>query len=166
MNIASLNLLEGNKIDRVLIIDFDAHRGKGTENLVRKNKQVAQLSTEVGFLGSKITKTERSERILLGPIINEKSYLGMFKKRTEKFAKEFEPDLIGVCAGFDLHKHWKNRMLSPQFGGLTDASYKKIGEHLNQLAKKHTDGCIFSILEGGYHPSLHETIDAYISGFE
>ena len=60
-------------------------------------------------------------------------------------AEAFKPDMIFISAGFDSRK---DDLLG--CFNVTDAAYVELTEMLMQLADKHCDGRIVSLLEGGY----------------
>ncbi len=68
-----------------------------------------------------------------------------FKNRLLPAAKQFQPDLILISAGFD------SRVNDPlgQFL-LTDNTFRELTGMMTDLAAEYCDGRLVSVLEGGY----------------
>ena len=68
--------------------------------------------------------------------------------------KDFEPELIGVSAGFDAYAR------DPLAQETLEAEdYQQLGETIRELGVP-----MFSVLEGGYSDDLPELILAYLKG--
>jgi len=57
----------------------------------------------------------------------------------------FEPQMIFVSAGFDAHREDDMASL-----GLVEADYAWVTREIKQVAERHANGRIVSVLEGGY----------------
>ena len=82
-------------------------------------------------------------------------YLEIIAEIIEK-VQGFNPDIIGVSAGFDTYKKDPLGKLE-----LEIESYYKIA-----MMIKNTGKPVFSILEGGYSSDLPLLIESYLKGFE
>lgn len=157
MNIALLNLLAKRKVGRALVIDFDAHYGNGVDDLAKEDERV-------DYIHFPRIESERSGQ-----------YLSRMNRALRKIPRD-EYDIIGICAGFDNHEGSDLPVLIWGLGKfmnngtgvsafLNDPDYKEIGYLLKELSDRVTGGKVFAILEGGYHPTLHTTIDSFCSAF-
>ena len=70
----------------------------------------------------------------------------------------FKPELIIVSAGFDAHEE------DPLAGmRLLDADYVWMTQQIMEMANRHADGRIVSMLEGGYAlPALSRAASAHV----
>ena len=69
-------------------------------------------------------------------------------------AKEFNPDNVGVSAGFDGYE--KDMILNLNY---TLDSYYECGRKLSQSFEN-----VFAVLEGGYHQDVRKCVDNFING--
>jgi acetoin utilization deacetylase AcuC-like enzyme len=140
--------------ERVLIVDYDAHHGNGTQAYAWKNERAAYLSThqENIYPGSGAIQEAPHAR---GRIINvplpTRSGDGAFALITGRLivplVQKFQPSLILVSAGFD--SHWDDPLTSL---GLTTSGFHAISRRLVELAGEWCKGRIVFVLEGGYNP--------------
>ena len=148
---------------RVLIFDFDGHYGDGTADIFYDTDQVLYWSLHQypAFPGTgsenEIGKGQ-GEGFTINVPLPPGSGDDILLKAIGHFlpvAKQFNPDVIAVSAGFDGH----------QFDPLLDlryslSSYYKIGEILSKNFKK-----IFAVLEGGYNADvLYKGVCNFING--
>jgi acetoin utilization deacetylase AcuC-like enzyme len=140
--------------ERVLIVDYDAHHGNGTQAYAWKNERAAYFSThqENIYPGSGTIQEASHAR---GRIVNvplpSRSGDGAFALITDKlivpFVQKFQPSLILVSAGFD--SHWDDPLTSL---GLTSTGFYLLSKALVELAGEWCKGRIAFVLEGGYNP--------------
>ena len=103
-----------NNINKILIIDWDVHHGNGTQNLFYANNQVIYYSIHRYQYGTFYAFTGNINEIGiddgLGYNINvaiddiglgDLEYLKAFHQILIPIAKEYQPDLILISAGFD-----------------------------------------------------------------
>ena len=69
-------------------------------------------------------------------------------------ARKFEPDVIGVSAGFDAYH--KDRLLGLKF---SLKAYYECGFKLRRAFPN-----IFAVLEGGYHNDIKECVETFVDG--
>ena len=71
-----------------------------------------------------------------------------FDKHWLPALESFKPQMIFISAGFDAHKE-------DLLGGmaLVEADYAWMTRELTQVAARHSQGRVVSMLEGGYHLS-------------
>ena len=142
-------------LKRILIVDFDVHHGNGTQHFFEQDPSVLFFSTHQypHFPGTgSFTETGlgRGEgytvNIPLGKGYGDGEFIAIFEKLLRPIATEFEPDLIIVSAGFDIHKSdpmGKMKITTKGFAGLT----RSIMETANICCGGKA---VFS-LEGGYN---------------
>lgn len=142
---------------RVLILDIDGHHGNGTEEIFLGDEKVIYVSLHrhPEYPGTGIESRENCFNFPLKADCGEKTYLETLKNAFRKI--DFKKiEIIAVSAGFDTYKHDLASL------GLTEKSYKKIGEQIAKFKKP-----AFFILEGGYiSQNIGKDINELIGGFE
>ncbi|MDP7115422.1 MAG: histone deacetylase [Candidatus Woesearchaeota archaeon] len=144
--IAAQKLANQNK--KVLIIDIDGHCGDGTETFFYNTNKVMYLSLhqypafpsfgDENQIGEKEGKGF-TINIPLPQTTGDDLYLKAFKQFLPVL-KQFNPDVVGVSAGFDAHH--KDPLLNLN---LTTNTFHEVGKLLQKNFKN-----IFATLEGGY----------------
>ncbi len=143
-------------VRRVLIVDYDAHHGNGTQQAFLHEDRVAYISTHQGgiYPGSGHLEDAPHAR---GRIINLPlpAYAGdaafdlIAQQVLAPLAEHVQPDLIFVSAGYDAH--WSDPLTTL---GLSTAGYLRINRALIAMAKQYCQGRIIFVLEGGYDPQV------------
>ncbi|MCB0534474.1 MAG: histone deacetylase [Lewinellaceae bacterium] len=135
---------------RVLIIDFDGHLGDGTMDIFYRSDQVLYWSLHQypAYPGNG-SPIEIGAGKGLGFTINcplpASSGDDIFRHAVEYMlpaAEQFQPDVVGISAGFDAHQFDPLLQLRA-----TGNFYHWIGQTLQQ----HFPGKLFAALEGGYN---------------
>ncbi|WP_197911907.1 histone deacetylase family protein [Kineobactrum salinum] len=139
---------------RVMIVDWDAHHGNGTQDIFWADPDVLfiDLHRAAPFYPGSGTLEEVGAGIGEGSTVNipmpdgagDLAYLKAFNDIIVPAADWFSPDLILVSAGFDPHR----------FDLALDVSYQGFGAMtgvLRQLARRHCQGRLVFVLEGGYN---------------
>ncbi len=135
-------------LKRIAIVDFDVHRGNGTEDIFKHNKKVLICSSYEFFLYPHHLPQPNADNIIYIPLEPgstgkefraELSLYGMNK------LDEFSPELIFFSAGFDGHKNDNISNLK-----LTESDYYWVTQQVKEIADRHCQGRIISVLEGGY----------------
>jgi acetoin utilization deacetylase AcuC-like enzyme len=140
--------------EKVLIIDWDAHHGNGTQDIFWADPDVLFFDSHVaapfypgsgdieevgaGFGEGYTINVPLPESA--GDIAFEKAY----REILVPAAEYFKPDLILVSAGFDPHR---NDMAM----NLTYDGFKVITRIIQEVADKHCEGRLALVLEGGYN---------------
>lgn len=153
--IAIKKAIQEEKIKKIAIIDIDAHHGQGTQEIFRGEKNVFYFSLHQKEIYPG-TGLESKDNFLNFPLvsgISDKEYLKYLNLVLE-IIKKFNPDLIGVSAGFDTYK--KDPLASINLGLST---YKKIGNII-----KKTEIPVFCVLEGGYSDELPKCVYNFLKG--
>jgi acetoin utilization deacetylase AcuC-like enzyme len=145
------------QVKKVVIIDTDCHHGNGTQEIFLGNPRILFISLHrfPFYPGTGEKPEENCLNYPLSPETTKNQYLSTLKEALEK-TREFNPDLIGVSAGFDTYKEDHVGGL-----GLEKESYFKIGEMIKNLKKP-----IFIVLEGGYGRDFPECIYKFLKGLE
>ena len=155
---------------RVLIVDWDAHHGNGTQNAFYSDPSILYFSIhqyphfpgtgwldEVGENGGK----GYNINVPLPGGANDSDYIYAFKKLLVPVALQFKPDIILVSAGQD------GDVNDPLCGmKLTSAGFGKLASIVKRLAES-TCGRTALVLEGGYNlEALAESVFEIISAFD
>ncbi len=156
-NIAIAIQKQLDKIKKAAILDIDVHHGNGTENIFLKNKKVLYVSLHQFPLypGSGLKSKENCINFPLPPGTNEKTYLEKLKLALKKI-KNFNPELLGISAGFDSYE--KDNLSD---FNLKITTYKKIGNLIKKLNIP-----TFAVLEGGYSKDIKFCIYEFLKGLE
>ncbi len=141
-------------LERVLIVDYDAHHGNGTQAAFLHDGRVGFVSTHQWGIypgtGTALDAPHTKKRIVNVPL---PAYAGdsCFAQITEEIIRPtFEavrPQMLFVSAGFDAHWNDPLTML-----GLSTAGFFHISKRLVELAAEFCGGKVVFVLEGGYDP--------------
>ncbi len=155
-NIAVLarHLQQKYKLDKIAIVDWDVHHGNGTQHLFEEEPSVLYISIhqfpyypgtgnyyEIGIGRGK------------GATLNcpmpagsdTDDYAAAFQHKILPKLDEFKPECILISAGFDAHAADPLAQML-----LSDSFYGWMTERLLEVADKHCQGRVLSLLEGGY----------------
>ncbi|WP_456381688.1 histone deacetylase family protein, partial [Persephonella sp.] len=97
---------------KVFIIDFDAHHGNGTQKAFYEDDTVFYFSThQYPFYPGTGSKEERGTGKGLGYTYNvplpagtgDETYIKIYTEELPELVNKFNPDIIMVSAGYDLH---------------------------------------------------------------
>jgi acetoin utilization deacetylase AcuC-like enzyme len=173
--IAAQKLVDKGK--KVCIIDIDGHHGDGTERIfyssnkvlfcsiyqegsfpfiqlcsMRQNDDSSKKQSPMTRTGKGMGRNHNLSLPILGgsgdDILLES--LNFFKK----YIVKFNPDVIGISAGFDGYH--KDRLLKLNY---SVAGFNKFG-----MAVKEMNYPVFGVLEGGYHEDVVLCIKSLVDG--
>jgi len=149
--IAGLDALASG-VERVMVVDYDAHHGNGTEKAFWDNPCAGYFSTHQENIypgsGSLQAAPQARGRIANFPLpaySGDACFALIFEQALTPLLKSFRPELIIVSAGFDAH--WTDPLTSL---GLSTSGYYSISKKLVELAGELCAGKIVFVLEGGY----------------
>ncbi len=153
--IAAAHLLRHFNLERILVLDVDAHHGNGTQEIFYDSGNVLYVSLHqdpIEFPGTGFVD-EVGEGKGLGytvnipfPFrINDQIYFKAFNQIVVPIIQQYKPQFILVSAGFDNHYTDPVASLS-----LSASSYGKIFGKIMELASNFCAGKLVAILEGGY----------------
>jgi acetoin utilization deacetylase AcuC-like enzyme len=150
-------------LKRIAIIDFDVHRGNGTEDIFASNGSVLFCSSfQHPFYpwGWEGTRAENIVDVPLAAGTDGKSFRRAIEEKWFPALDAFEPELLLVSAGFDAHVE------DPLAGlALHEADFHWLTAELKRIAGRYAKGRIVSSLEGGYALSaLGRSVVAHIDG--
>lgn len=148
-------------IERVAIIDFDAHHGDGTEEIFRDDPRVMLCSTFQHPAYPHKGADSRTERMINVPMpagANGQVFRAAVNNEFAPALEKFAPQMVFVSAGFDAHAQDPLTELR-----LVRDDYIWVTEFILQVAHKHAGDRVVSALEGGYDlPALADSAQAHI----
>jgi len=134
-------------LERVAIIDFDVHHGNGTQDIVQGNPKILFCSSFQHPLYP-FNGTQQCPDNIHNVALSAETGSVEYRQGVEPWfdvIDNFAPQLIFISAGFDGHA--ADDISAHQ---LFDTDYHWLTEKLVDLAEKHSEGRIISLLEGGY----------------
>ena len=143
-----------NGMERVAIIDYDAHHGNGTQAAFLHDERVAFLSVhqyQPGFYpgtGGIKEAPHARKRIVNVPLparAGDHVYGQVADRIFRPFIESFQPQMLFISVGFDAHWNDPITML-----GLSNAGYFMLAQKVMALASEYCHGRIVFVLEGGY----------------
>ena len=141
-------------LDRVMVIDYDAHHGNGTQAAFLNDDRVAFLSAHqwgiypgTGWLTDAPHARRRIVNVPLLAYAGDNTYEQVADQIFKPFVKSFKPQMIFISVGFDAHWNDPITML-----GLSTKGYLTLAQEVVALADEYCDGKIVFVLEGGYDP--------------
>jgi acetoin utilization deacetylase AcuC-like enzyme len=154
--VAARHALEARGVERVLLVDWDVHHGNGSMHSFYDTPQVLYFSVHQypHYPG-----TGRVEELGRGPgagfTVNvplpggqgDADYLAVFQEILLPLARAYQPGLILVSAGFDVHR---DDPLADML--VTEAGFAGMTRLLMQAAEESCPGRLAFTLEGGYDP--------------
>ena len=159
--IAALYAVEVLKLKHVVIIDFDAHHGDGTEDIVKNRKDIDFFSLfQEGIFphvgGGFSANNIHNEALSPGATGDEACEI--IRNVWEPIIQKLQPELILISAGFDAHANEVMAQLD-----FSDLDYAHMTRIIDDIAHAVCQGRIVSVLEGGYERrSLARSVIAHI----
>jgi acetoin utilization deacetylase AcuC-like enzyme len=138
--------------ERVLIVDWDAHHGNGTQEIFWTDDRVLYISLhQYPWYPGTGDAAETGDGAGAGFTLNvplpagtaEDAYVRAFDEIVEPAAAAFGPDLVFVSAGFDGHRSDPLCMMR-----LTAGAFFRLGRRVAGFGRGPV-----CVLEGGYDPS-------------
>jgi acetoin utilization deacetylase AcuC-like enzyme len=137
--------------EKVMIIDFDVHHGNGTQDAFYDDDTVFYFSSHQAFAypGTGMEKERGVEKgegytanFLMMPDGGDAEVLDIYENDLAPFVSDFDPDIILVSAGYDLHESDPLAQLN-----VTREGIRKI---VRLILDSKQDVPIIFFLEGGY----------------
>ncbi len=142
-------------VSRVFILDWDAHHGNGIQDIFYDDDKVLYISLHQypHYPG-----TGGADEVGIGPgegyTVNfplparsgEEIYLAAFDQVIMPIARQYEPELVLISAGYD--GHFSDLLCSMLLRG---NSYAEMAARLKDLAEESSGGKMMAALEGGYN---------------
>lgn len=154
--------LNAHNVKRIAIIDFDAHRGNGTEAIFFNNKKVliCSIYEETLYPFEVPRKAKNIINIPLPSGATGREFRSEITYNGLERLNAFKPQMIFFSAGFDGHIQDNLSNLN-----LTEFDYLWLTQQIKEIANAHSQGRMVSVLEGGYAlASLGQCIVAHIKG--
>ncbi|MGB3600921.1 MAG: histone deacetylase family protein [Marinomonas sp.] len=136
-------------LKRVAIVDFDVHHGNGTEDIFKSDTSVLYASSYQHPFYPYADPGASHDNILHMPLeagTGSDVFRSVISDTLLPRLESFQPEIIMISAGFDAHKSDPMGQLR-----LEDSDFQWITEQLIDIADRHCQGRIVSVLEGGYH---------------
>lgn len=141
-------------MQRVAIIDYDAHHGNGTQAAFLDDERVAFLSTHqwgiypgTGWIEDATHAKKRIVNVPLPAYSGDTVYEQVADRIFAPFVESFRPQMLFISVGFDAY--WNDPITSL---GLSTRGYFTLAQKVMALAQQYCDGKIVFVLEGGYDP--------------
>ena len=151
--IAARDALE-HGLERVMVIDYDAHHGNGTQAAFLNDERLAFVSTHqwgiypgTGWVTDAPHAKKRIVNVPLPAYAGDKVYEQVAETVFKPFVESFKPQMLFISVGFDAH--WNDPITTL---GLSTQGYLTLAQKVVALAEEHCDGKIVFVLEGGYDP--------------
>ncbi len=150
---------------RVAIFDWDVHHGNGTQDIFWNDASVLYVSShEMPLYPGTGSPSERGAH---DNIVNVPLRSGdggeAFQEALDAVilprVNAFKPDLIIISAGFDAH--FRDPLANLNF---TEQDFANATRELMEIADRHCNGRIVSVLEGGYDlQGLGRSVAAHVA---
>lgn len=153
-------------LERVAIVDIDAHHGNGTQAIFWRTPEVGYLSTHEtdiypgsGGIESAGHARGRIINLPLPAFSGGQAFEQVFDKIVLPWLEAFQPEMIFVSAGFDAHFSDPLTTLT-----LDTQDYYRLTRKLVSSAEEICEGRLMFVLEGGYDPlGLADNIQACLA---
>ena len=138
------------RLGRVAIVDFDVHHGNGTQAVAESDPTLFFASSHQFPL---YPGTGAADETGVGNVLNMPlpagttgaSFRRVYETKILPALDAFAPELVLVSAGFDAHR------ADPLAGlELEESDFGWVTSRLLEAARRHANGRLVSILEGGY----------------
>ncbi|HKY53731.1 MAG TPA: histone deacetylase [Anaerolineales bacterium] len=146
-----------NGLERVAVIDYDAHHGNGTQAAFFNDERAAFLSVHqyqpgfypgTGWIDDAPYARKRIVNVPLPARAGDQVYEQVADHIFVPFIESFKPQMLFISVGFDAH--WNDPITTL---GLSTAGYLMLARKVIALAAGYCDGKIVFVLEGGYDPT-------------
>ncbi len=144
-------------LDKIAIVDWDVHHGNGTQHAFESDPSVLYISThQYPFYPGTGAASEQGEGRGKGSVINcpmpagatDSAYERAFAERIIPGLDDFAPEAILISAGFDAHAD--DPLAEIQ---LSTEAFSWMSRQILEVADRHSQGRVISLLEGGYNLS-------------
>jgi len=162
--VAAAHALEQPGIERVAVIDFDVHHGNGTEDMFGQGEWQDRVLMAGLFQHPfyPYSGTDTPAPNMVNVPMRQGSDGRAARQAVEDAwmpaLESFAPHMILISAGFDAHR-------DDLLGGLAldESDYAWITRRLMEVADRHAEGRIVSMLEGGYNlAALGNSVVAHV----
>lgn len=159
--VGALHALQHHGLQRIAVVDFDAHFGNGTDAILGGMPEVLQCSLfQYPFYPYTLPEHDDARAVHIRLPANSDGA----RLRAEVTARwlprleAFRPELLLISAGFDAHA--ADDMADLLLG---EQDFAWMTHRLRECAERHAQGRIVSLLEGGYAPAaLGRSVAAHL----
>ncbi len=141
-------------LDKILILDWDVHHGNGTQHSFEADPSVFYMSLhQYPHYPGTGARSENGSGSGRGATLNcpmsagsgDAEYREAFEEYILPAANDFKPDAVLLSAGFDAHT-------ADPLGSINLSTdfYRWMTGRMLEVADRHCDGRLVSLLEGGY----------------
>jgi acetoin utilization deacetylase AcuC-like enzyme len=146
--VGAMHAIERHGIERVALIDFDVHHGNGTEEIFSDDERALMVSTfQHPFYP--YSGTDHPAPNMVNVPLPAGAGSQVFREAVERVwmpaLEDFQPQMVFFSAGFDAHVEDDMAMLR-----LVDQDYAWVTQKVKEIADRHAQGRVVSVLEGGY----------------
>jgi acetoin utilization deacetylase AcuC-like enzyme len=141
-------------LQRVMVIDYDAHHGNGTQAALLHEERAGFISTHqwgiypgTGWLEDAPHAKNRLVNVPLPARAGDETFSRVADDIFKPMVESFKPEMLLISAGFD--SHWNDPLTSL---GLSTRGFYTVSKKLIELAGEYCQGRIAFVLEGGYDP--------------
>jgi len=139
---------------RVMVIDYDAHHGNGTQAAFLNDERAGFVSSHqwgiypgTGWIDDAPHAKKRMANVPLHSLAGDQTFSRIADAVFEPMVKAFQPEMLLISAGFDSHWNDPITML-----GLSTNGFYTLSKKLVDMAEEYCNGKIVFVLEGGYDP--------------
>ncbi len=163
--ISALRAADIHHFQRIALLDFDAHQGNGTIDILGNDQRFLICSSfQHPFYPYTHYEQSKFNNLINVPLesgTGSATFRAMIEEHWLPALKSYAPELIIVSAGFDGHKDDPMAELN-----LLDSDYDWLGRMINGIAAARNTP-VLSILEGGYDlNALGRSVAAYLTGLQ
>jgi acetoin utilization deacetylase AcuC-like enzyme len=165
--VAARHLQRVHGMERIAVLDFDAHHGNGTQEIFWEDPDVLYVSLhEHPFYPGTGSAAERGGGAGEGATVNlplaagsgDAEVLDALRTAALPAVRSFAPDFLLLSAGFDAHRADPLANLE-----MTDAGFTDVGRAVMDAAADCCGGRVAAVLEGGYDlPALRASFRAFL----
>jgi len=166
--VAARTILDIDSTSKVLIVDFDAHHGNGTQEIFWREPRLVHVdihergiypgSGEVEEIGGGLAAGTKIN-IPLEPYTGDGVYLWVLEKIIKRLIDKYRFKAIVVSAGFDSYIGDPLTEL-----GATEKTFYAYGSFFREAYEERLTDSIIVILEGGYEDGLRHGLPSFIKG--
>jgi len=159
--IAARHAITHHGLERVAVVDFDVHHGNGTEDILDGDPNILFCSSfQFPLYPGAYRPSVPGQRVNvpLDAGCASSDFRAAISETWMPALEAFQPQMVFISAGFDAH-------LDDPLAGLAllDDDFVWITQQMMDIADRHSDGRIVSMLEGGYSlPALGRCATAHV----
>ena len=137
-------------MERVMVIDYDAHHGNGTQSAFLHDERAGFISTHqwgiypgTGWIEDAPHAKGRVVNVPLNTYAGDETFARVADAIYKPVVEKFQPRMLFVSAGFDAH--WSDPLTSL---GLSTRGFFNISKAIVELAREYCDGKVVFVLGG------------------